>query len=64
MNNSQTFDANMLRSSNNVDAAVAAELDWIMHGNTLGDDTIERLANSRIPRCPALLLARAYRLGL
>ena len=44
------------RGSNNVDSAVAAELDWIMHGNTLRDDTIERLADSRIPLCPALLL--------
>ncbi|MXY10313.1 MAG: amidohydrolase family protein [Acidimicrobiaceae bacterium] len=44
------------RGSNNVDAAVAAGLDWIMHGNALRDDTIERLADSRIPLCPALLL--------
>ncbi len=44
------------RGSNNVDSAVAAELDWIMHGNVLRDDTIERLAESKIPLCPALLL--------
>ena len=44
------------RGSNNVDSAVAAELDWIMHGNALRDDTIERLADSQIPLCPALLL--------
>ena len=44
------------RGSNNVDSAVAAELDWIMHGNTLRDDTIERLAESGIPLAPALLL--------
>ena len=44
------------RGSNNVDSAVAAELDWIMHGNALRDDTIERLAESRVPLCPALLL--------
>ena len=44
------------RGSNNVDSAVAAELDWIMHGNTMRDDTIERLADSRIPLAPALLL--------
>lgn len=44
------------RGSNNVDSAVVAELDWIMHGNTLRDDTIERLAESKIPLCPALLL--------
>jgi len=44
------------RGSNNVDSAIAAELDWIMHGNTLTDDTIERLADSKIPLCPTLLL--------
>jgi len=44
------------RGSDNVDSAVAAELDWIMHGNVLRDDTIERLAESKIPLCPALLL--------
>ena len=44
------------RGSNNVDSAVAAELDWIMHGNSLRDDTIERLADSQIPLAPALLL--------
>ncbi|MXZ53992.1 MAG: amidohydrolase family protein [Acidimicrobiaceae bacterium] len=44
------------RGSNNVDSAVAAELDWIMHGNAMRDDTIERLADSQIPLCPALLL--------
>ena len=44
------------RGSNNVDSAVAAELDWIMHGNTMRDDTIERLADSGIPLAPALLL--------
>ena len=44
------------RGSNNVDSAVAAELDWIMHGNSMSDDTIERLADSRIPLAPALLL--------
>lgn len=44
------------RGSNNVDSAVAAELDWIMHGNVLRDDTIEQLAESKIPLCPALLL--------
>lgn len=44
------------RGSNNVDSAVAAELDWIMHGNSMSDDTIERLADSMIPLAPALLL--------
>jgi len=44
------------RGSNNVDSAVAAELDWIMHGNSMSDDTIERLADSQIPLAPALLL--------
>jgi imidazolonepropionase-like amidohydrolase len=44
------------RGSNNVDSAIAAELDWIMHGNVMTDDTIERLADSRIALCPALLL--------
>ncbi len=44
------------RGSNNVDSAVAGELDWIMHGNALRDDTIERLAESKIPLCPVLLL--------
>ncbi len=44
------------RGSNNIDSAVAAELDWIMHGNSMTDDTIERLAESQIPLAPALLL--------
>jgi imidazolonepropionase-like amidohydrolase len=44
------------RGSNNIDSAVAAELDWIMHGNAMSDDTIERLADSKIPLAPALLL--------
>ena len=44
------------RGSNNIDSAVAAELDWIMHGNSMSDDTIERLADSQIPLAPALLL--------
>jgi len=44
------------RGSKNVDAAVAAEIDWIMHGNVMTDDTIERLADSKIPLCPVLLL--------
>ena len=44
------------RGSNNVAAAVAAGLDWIMHGNTMTDEVIEDLAASKIPLCPTLAL--------
>ena len=44
------------RGSAEVDAAVAAGMDWIMHGNVMTDDTIERLAESQIPLVPTLLL--------
>ena len=44
------------RGSKNVDSAIAAEVDWIMHGNVMTDDTIERLAAAKIPLCPVLLL--------
>jgi imidazolonepropionase-like amidohydrolase len=44
------------RGSKNVDSAIAAEVDWIMHANVMTDDTIERLAESGIPLCPVLLL--------
>ncbi|GAA1142241.1 amidohydrolase family protein [Nocardioides aquiterrae] len=44
------------RGSAEVDAAVAAGMDWIMHGNVMTDDTIGRLAESRIPLVPTLLL--------
>lgn len=44
------------RGSENVDAAVRAGVDWIMHGNVMTDDVIERLAASRIPLCPSLTL--------
>ncbi len=44
------------RGSAEVGAAVDAEFDWIMHGNVMNDDVIERLAASRIPLVPTLLL--------
>ncbi len=44
------------RGSAEVDAAVAAGIDWIMHGNVMTDETIGRLAESRIPLIPTLLL--------
>ena len=44
------------RGSAEVDAAVRAGIDWIMHGNIMNDDTIERLAESRTPLIPTLLL--------
>ena len=44
------------RGSANVDAAVKAGVDWIMHGNAMNDDTIERLAESGIPLVPTLTL--------
>jgi imidazolonepropionase-like amidohydrolase len=44
------------RGSAEVGAAVDAEFDWIMHGNVMSDDVIERLAASRIPLVPTLLL--------
>lgn len=44
------------RGSNELAAAVAADLDWIMHGNIMTDETIEKLAESRIPLAPTLLL--------
>ncbi len=31
-------------------------MDWIMHGNIMTDETIERLAESGIPLVPTLLL--------
>ena len=36
--------------------AIAAGFDWIMHGNTMSDETIEKLAESGIPLVPTLLL--------
>lgn len=44
------------RGSNELAAAVAADLDWIMHGNIMTDETIEKLAESRTPLAPTLLL--------
>jgi imidazolonepropionase-like amidohydrolase len=39
-----------------VDAAVGAGFDWIMHGNVMTDDVIGRLAASKITLIPTLLL--------
>jgi imidazolonepropionase-like amidohydrolase len=44
------------RGSAEVDAAVAAGFDWIMHGNVMTDEVIGRLAASKIPLVPTLLL--------
>ena len=44
------------RGSAELDAAVRAGFDWIMHGNVMTDETIDRLAASGIPLVPTLLL--------
>jgi imidazolonepropionase-like amidohydrolase len=44
------------RGSAEVDAAVRAGIDWIMHGNIMDDETIGRLAESGTPLVPTLLL--------
>lgn len=44
------------RGSAEVDAAVRAGIDWIMHGNIMTDETISRLAESGTPLVPTLLL--------
>ncbi len=44
------------RGSSEVSAAVDAGFDWIMHGNVMTDETIDKLAASRIPLVPTLLL--------
>ena len=44
------------RGSAEVDASVAAGFDWIMHGNVMSEDTVGRLAESKIPLVPTLLL--------
>lgn len=44
------------RGSAEVDAAVAAGIDWIMHGNVMNDETIAHLAESGTPLVPTLLL--------
>ena len=44
------------RGSAEVNAAVSAGIDWIMHGNIMTDETIEHLAASGTPLVPTLLL--------
>jgi imidazolonepropionase-like amidohydrolase len=44
------------RGSAELDAAVRAGFDWIMHGNIMTDETIDRLASSGITLAPTLLL--------
>jgi imidazolonepropionase-like amidohydrolase len=44
------------RGSAEVGAAVDASIDWIMHGNIMTDEVIEKLADSRTPLVPTLLL--------
>lgn len=44
------------RGSEAVDAAIKAGVDWIMHGELMTDEVIERLAASGIPLCPTLTL--------
>lgn len=44
------------RGSAETRAAIEAGFDWIMHGNVMTDETVERLAESRIPLVPTLLL--------
>lgn len=44
------------RGSAEVGAAVDAEIDWIMHGNMMTDEVIERLAKRGTPLVPTLLL--------
>ena len=44
------------RGSSEVSAAVDAGIDWIMHGNVMTDECIDKLAASRTPLVPTLLL--------
>jgi imidazolonepropionase-like amidohydrolase len=44
------------RGSAEVGAAVDAGIDWIMHGNRMTDEVIEKLAASKTPLVPTLLL--------
>lgn len=44
------------RGSAEVGASVDAGFDWIMHGNVMTDEVIEKLAASQIPLVPTLLL--------
>ncbi|MSY17737.1 MAG: amidohydrolase family protein [Actinobacteria bacterium] len=52
------------RGSDAVDFAISAGVDWIMHGDRMTDEVIERLAESGIPLCPTLtLIANLYDWG-
>jgi imidazolonepropionase-like amidohydrolase len=44
------------RGSAEVNAAVRAGMDWIMHGNIMSDETVSHLAESGITLIPTLLL--------
>lgn len=44
------------RGSAELEAAVDAGFDWIMHGNVMTDRAIEKLVESQIPLAPTLLL--------
>jgi imidazolonepropionase-like amidohydrolase len=44
------------RGSAEVGASVDAGVDWIMHGNVMTDEVIDKLARSKIPLVPTLLL--------
>lgn len=44
------------RGSDELRAAVRAEVDWIMHGNYMTDEAVQELAASEIPLAPTLLL--------
>jgi imidazolonepropionase-like amidohydrolase len=44
------------RGSAEVGASVDAGMDWIMHGNVMTDEVIAKLAKSKIPLVPTLLL--------
>jgi imidazolonepropionase-like amidohydrolase len=44
------------RGSSELDAAVRAGFDWIMHGNIITDEAIDHLASSGITLVPTLLL--------
>jgi len=44
------------RGSSEVSASIDAGFDWIMHGNIMNDEVIEKLASSGIPLVPTLLL--------
>jgi imidazolonepropionase-like amidohydrolase len=44
------------RGSAETEAAVEAGMDWIMHGNFMTDECIGKLADSKIPLVPTMLL--------